>query len=586
MAVVASLNIILKADVSNVIRNTTAGRKAFQRYGEDMKRLGRDITADLMTPLERMAVQEKKLQQLMAQGYISHQTYSRGLSHLKKEYDEVDRSAKRAAGSIGAASGATGGFNPLTGKSGGLGKHLVGKTLGSGFVKGGVAGVAISAVMPDVMAGIQERVQGGLNTIIGSLTGTADINQAMEKIAFGWAGYHKALTEHNAKQAAINVRTNAANAAMDKIFESSKSFEKTRQGVFRKGSASSEAMEGMDLVALLQKERTNTVSRRKSIAGGGVDQFIDPLAGVNFNTAVERYLSAVENETIKLRNLDAKIARTQQQITAIQAKQSRDKTADMQKEAEAQEKAFGKTEAEAKMISLQEQRSKILEQQANAFNSGRGAQNFGLGAIDKAIAAEQRLNAMEKEQKIQEKLKAIENSRLTEEQDRYAVMLKELETLGASAAEMQKGQKMVADIRRMEKQDEAKKEAKRKADESNRKQQNLLEQIVEDARTPWDKFFERLDDIDALAAKGKLPKELAARAELDATKQLASQFGLDKKGKAAALEFGTREAFSAQRDNPLVLTQKQIVDIARQQLAVQGKLLNHFEQTGEVVVGI
>lgn len=549
MAVVASLNIILKADVSNVIRNTTAGRKAFQRYGDDMKRLGREITADLMTPMERMAAQEKQLQQLMMKGYITHQTYSRGLDQIKKEYDSASQSARRASASFDKANQSAGGFSLLTGRgTGEIGKDALKKALGGNFIKGGVAGMAVSIVAPKLVGRIQEGVESGLNTIAGFLTGTGSVNQALDKIAFGWKGYGEALKQHNQVQNRLNAQAASANAAMSKILSASREFEKSRMKVFDTSTDSAEVRQGTGLLGMLEAERANTLKRRNALQRGGSGAFVDELAGVGSAAAFEKWIDAVNSETIRLHALDKKIKQTEKDIEAVRAQQSRKIAQDILKESEARLGAFGKTEDQTRLAELEKQyRDLIAKEKAAGRFSEAEHERAGSKELRRAIELEKELQSLEAQRQEEERLKKIEEER-----------------------------KKLAMQRR--------KEQERLAAQREKELQDLTSRIVDEQKTPLDRFFDRMNELRTVA--DRLTESQSAAARQSALRQLASTLGLGGSRRNAAIEFGTSAAFSAQRDNPIALSQKQLVDFARRQLGVQERLLAHFEESGEVVVGI
>src|SRR5690606_32337302 len=97
MAVVASLNILMKADVGHATRGIDNFAKRYKRMGDDMKRIGRDITESVMTPLERLRAEQEKLREVYNKGHITTQTYGRALRELQKEYDDIAKSAREAA---------------------------------------------------------------------------------------------------------------------------------------------------------------------------------------------------------------------------------------------------------------------------------------------------------------------------------------------------------------------------------------------------------------------------------------------------------------------------------------------------------
>lgn len=104
-----------------------------------------------------------------------------------------------------------------------------------------------------------------------------------------------------------------------------------------------------------------------------------------------------------------------------------------------------------------------------------------------------------------------------------------------------------------------------------------------DMQTPLEEFEKRMHELDALRLGG-LDDKTFNRAKNKALVDLQESLP-DTNRRAAALEFGTSAAFSAQLNKPRP-TEKDILTEARKQTAIMEKQLDHFAKTGEVVFGI
>jgi hypothetical protein len=94
----------------------------------------------------------------------------------------------------------------------------------------------------------------------------------------------------------------------------------------------------------------------------------------------------------------------------------------------------------------------------------------------------------------------------------------------------------------------------------------------------------KFNDIDAAlkAAGNTLSGADSARIRMTALQSLAAELP-DPNRRAAALEFGTSSAFSAQLDKPREMTEKQILEQLKEQTRIQEEQLKAYQTTGQIV---
>lgn len=596
MAVVASLNILMKADVGHATRGIDNFAKRYKRMGDDMKRIGRDITESVMTPLERLRSEQEKLREVYNKGYITTQTYGRALKELQKEYDDIAKSAREAASASDSFSKSQGGFSLLTGREGGGGvaKDITKGLFGKSFIKGGIAGFLTSALMPKLSSAIEDTVTSGLDSIIGTITGTSGLSGAMDRIRVGWGSYNAALDKHAKDFAVVAAMQQRGRQALENLTKQSREWEATKKELFKSTGMSSEVEQGVRLREAFTKERDRLTKEREQILKGGVSMFEDPLTGIDYNKASQMFHDALDENQRMVRGLNKKIQMITGDIDKVFARQMKDRARAGRLESERQLRGFGLTDTERTVQELEKQLARVAQLEAAAVAKAKDrftASNVDLGAADirQQIQNIKHLEALEREKKIKDALKQLENARLQVEQDRYAVILKEFEALGATTAEMEKARQIVEATRKADERKAKEEKAQREQERVEQKRQDTARSLIESAMSPLERYQKAIADIESLRGMPGITEDILANAKFEELKKLQSTLeSSDPNRRARTVEFGTSEAYRRQldRDSPQLKTEKEILAEAKKQTDIQRQQLQHFQQTGEVVFSI
>lgn len=109
--------------------------------------------------------------------------------------------------------------------------------------------------------------------------------------------------------------------------------------------------------------------------------------------------------------------------------------------------------------------------------------------------------------------------------------------------------------------------------------------VIASIRTPMDDYRNSLAEIETALGANKISEAQAGKARLLAIQKLRDTLP-DLNRNAGAIEFGSREAFSAQNAQPRETTQKEILRAAQRTADIAQLQLDHFTKTGEVVMSI
>lgn len=113
---------------------------------------------------------------------------------------------------------------------------------------------------------------------------------------------------------------------------------------------------------------------------------------------------------------------------------------------------------------------------------------------------------------------------------------------------------------------------------------SATDSVTSSLTTPLDDYMKRLGEIDTALNNNKISKEQAKMASLLALQNLGGAVLPDANRKAGAIEFGSREAFSAQHSQPKEVTQKMILEAAQAQVQVLRDMSKKLDETGVVSI--
>lgn len=514
MATIATLNTVFSATTDKFSAGTKRVRAELQGVAKDIDMVNGRMNAmrdaadkvyeRTRTPFERLKQQQSELKTLYYQGFISTQTYTRGLSQLREEYNSLAVSANRANSAIKETSG---------------GSLLTG-TLGAGEL----GGFAAKAGLKSVLGGFaKSALQGGV-VGLGITAGFKLFETVLDKSAEGLETLYRQMVPLSdavrKNNEAITANTNFRNkerAGISEMQSTRKSFDQLANGILRPGGDPTEEA-GTAALQAIYRDIGLLRNRRSQLAA-------DPNSGFEAIESVDRAIRSDQKraEAIRERMRQVKAAQFASEQEAERAQQTADYMSEQQR--------------------VQEQLKSIEQERLN------------FGKTQSQLLREQLLTYL---------------SRFQITKEEYATALRNLEA-----------------VERMTAAQKEREASARKAAEMQKQQSDAVKRIRDSQESPLDRYLKTVQELRSLFFSGKISQDELVSARVKALQELNGTLPqADPNRRAKAIEFGTAEAFSAQRrgDTPQHKTEKEILAEAQKQTEFQKQLVANFKASGVVTI--